>query len=70
MIKKNNNKPRSRTKSKCETKKKKTDITFCFWSVWLFNHTRDHSLEGRKKDRENEEIIININIEMLVGTIV
>ena len=27
-------------------------------------------IEGKKRDRENEEIIIDINIDMLVGTIV
>ena len=25
-------------------KKKVTNIGFCFWSIWLFNHTRGHSL--------------------------
>ena len=41
------NAPRSRSRSKCETKEKKkivTNISFCFWNVWLFNHTHGRSL--------------------------
>ena len=46
MIKKNNNTPKSRSGSKRDTKEKKivTYIRFCFWSVWIFNHTCGHSL--------------------------
>jgi len=41
MIKKNSNTSRST----CETEKKiVTNISFCFWSVWLFNYTCGHSL--------------------------
>ena len=36
----------------CETKKKKTDLNFYFWSVWLFNHTCDPSLGiGANRDK-------------------
>ena len=52
MIKKNNNKPRNGTRSKCELRKKKTNINFCFWSVQFFNHTNGHSLRiGANRDK-------------------
>ena len=46
MIKKNSNTHKIWFVSKCETKKKKEviNISFCFWNVWLFNHTHGHSL--------------------------
>ena len=51
MIKKNTKTPRSNTRSKHESKKKKivTDIGFYFWSVWLFNLICGHSLGIKKK---------------------
>ena len=46
MIRKNSNTPKSRFGTKCDTKEKKivTYIRFCFWNVWIFNHTCGHFL--------------------------
>ena len=58
-----------------------TNISFCFWSGWLLNHTHKHShslgigdrktkkkIEGRKWDRENGEKITDIDTDLLVVT--
>ena len=67
MIKKNSNTPKSMSRSKCDTEEKKkivTYIRFCFWNVWIFNHTYGHSLGigvGTKRPFFTQKIIEHLS---------
>ena len=57
MIKKNSNIPKSRTRSKRETKKKiVTDINFYFCSVWVFSYTCGHYIGIGKSTKKTSWI--------------